>query len=152
MSMGLRDLCIALFGVSLGVGGTVGVTTVKQKAVARQEAAAPAKPRAVSRNHRAPEKVAAPACPIAPQRILDCPAPAPSLGNGTEGFDLVQLTPQAPPGGPSNPFTPWPGGGGGGVIISPPPGVPAPKAWVMMIAGWGLVGLSLRRRPTAHSE
>ena len=38
------------------------------------------------------------------------------------------------------------GGGGGGVEINLAPAVPEPATWLMMIAGFGVLGFALRRR------
>ena len=47
---------------------------------------------------------------------------------------------------------PGSGGGGFGPAVRPDPvpivpGVPQPDTWVMLVAGFGFLGLALRRRP-----
>ena len=114
--------------------------------------------------HRA---VAAPAREIPRVVTPACPSMAAPLGGGfaalgpMQGVDIPALgTPmQTPPsgiyfpGGGGIPY--YPGGGGGGYTPVDPvpgpgpdpiPGVPAPANWAMMLTGFGLVGVSLRRR------
>ena len=45
------------------------------------------------------------------------------------------------------------GGGGDQWVVIPPdvPGVPAPDTWVMLVAGFGFIGLACRRRRPSHS-
>jgi hypothetical protein len=104
------------------------------------------KPAAQKVVKRVPARVAqAPApAPAKPSNILDCPTQAPVLNPQVVGFDappnFVTWPGGAyfPPGGPG-------GGGGGGI-----PAIPEPDQWVMLVLGFGFVGLSLRRRK-AHA-
>jgi hypothetical protein len=140
--MTLKEMCALLLAGGMGIGGTVAV----------QQAKAPGKP-AASRPAQAAAKPARPR-PAAPRAAIeDCP--------------LVVVPRLSPlPEMAANPMTPFagslpapaalpspPGGGGGGNPLPPdllPPGaapIPEPAAWAMLVSGFGLVGLALRRRP-----
>lgn len=144
--MGTKEICAILLAGSMGAGSVVAVQkvkTVSAKAAAKpkggQSARAP-RPRAIERTTPGP---AAP-------RILDCPVGSPFSAEPNP-FVLPDLM---PPGFGGNivgaPFAPvvW-GGGGLAPVTPPPPMIAEPGAWAMMIAGFGFVGLSLRRRTAA---
>lgn len=57
-------------------------------------------------------------------------------------YDLVRIT--APPGGLDHGTGTW-------TLVSGDPGVPETASWTMMIAGFGMVGASLRRRRAAFA-
>lgn len=133
--MGLREFCALLLAGGMGAGSVVGVQEVRRTvAPSKVVTAKPAPPRA--RPTRPP---------AAGPRILDCPAVSPL----PPGFAV----PPALPAGPIDWFAPPPTPGGaaaGGISLpTPPPAapVPEPARWAMLIAGFGLLGLALRRRP-----
>lgn len=156
--VGLKEICALLAAGSMGAGGVVAVQQVKPSGIHR------AKPRPAPRAIRASAPKPRPAA-----RLDDCPVIASSLGNGFTA-DLAPIAPfdQTPmailtspgglasiPGSGGGIFVP-PGGGGsggselpGGGGISPvPPAVPEPAAWAMMVSGFGLIGLAMRRTRT----
>jgi hypothetical protein len=94
--------------------------------------------------------------PASPPRILDCPTPAPSLGPGEWAPPPSPALPPVAGEAPRLPLPPFgqPGGGGGTAASPPsfPPAVPEPGTWAMMLAGFGLVGLSLRSRREPHDN
>jgi hypothetical protein len=136
--LGTKEICALLLAGSMGAGSVV---TVQQVRAPASEARA-SKPNAAQVVRRSP----APAAPA----LQECPAiAAPVLAPIiTLPQDMaVGLDPLAGPaiGGP-------PGAGvtrGTSLVPdpSPVPGVPAPATWVMLIAGFGFVGLALRRQP-----
>lgn len=143
--IGLRDLCVALIGGGLISGTAVVVADAAQSVSARQIQTRPVVHRkAPPRNTQRP----------APAPIIDCPIVLPSPGIGP--FSDVPLPPMA---GGDHPFPiPVPGAppilpgiwDGGGVFppVAPPPtlsAVPEAPVWIMTIAGFGLIGLSVRR-------
>lgn len=142
--IGMKDFCVALLGIGLGVGGTQ--VAERSKPQKRQQASAPAQAQpggvlpSVTRHARpgggdlvifwAPG--AAPFCPPSVATIPQVSAPG---GWGS--------APSAPGAGV------W--AGGGGVTRPSPGGVPEIDTWAMLVAGFGLVGLSMRRRTRANS-
>ncbi len=136
-----KTICTLLLGAGLGAGGvtvTHKVTDAPKRVSAKVQGKRVAKTAPASGAHRA--------VPASPS-ILDCPAPAPSLGPGVWASvpalaDPPRLSAEGPPS--------WPGGGGGILPPSPPtpspPAVPEPGAWAMLVAGFGLVAVSLRRK------
>ena len=152
-----KTICTLLLGgAALGVGGTV---AVQKHSSPKREVGRPAevkgKPgvRPLSgANGARPGQPRQP--PASPPRILDCPAPSPSLGPGAWA-PPVASAPSLPPADamPWRPLPPFGPPGGGGGIAPPPPGfppaVPEPGTWATLLAGFGLVGLSLRRKAKA---
>jgi hypothetical protein len=154
--VGAKEVCALLLAGGMGAGSVVAVQQVKSP-VAKHRSAKPVKHKAAS-----PQRAA-------PSSIGDCPSYATTLG-GVPG-PLAPLAVLEPgqiglpvPGGPDvggapidGAFVLPPGGGGGGGLTFPPAppipvtpgGVPQPAAWAMMVTGFGLVGLSLRRTPPA---
>lgn len=154
-----KTICALLLGVGIGAGGAV---VVQKSNAPKREVGNPAKasgkPGGLTTSRARvgrPENRASPACPIMP-RILDCPSPAPSLGPGIWETPSVSPLPPSNPGDTAARPPLWPGGGG--VVTAPPPifppapGIPEPAQWAMTIAGLGLVGLSLRRRPRSRKD
>jgi hypothetical protein len=155
--VGVKELCALLLAGGVGAGSVVAVDHAKAP-VAR------AKPKSKPKVAHG----ARPAMASARPALGDCPSLAAPLGAG-----LVELSPVAEPASP--PVTALldqgggPGGrtsddgglqlppviGGGGAAPpafpggpNPPgtaPGVPQPAAWAMMLTGFGLVGMALRR-------
>lgn len=132
--MTLRDFCVALLAGSMGVGGTVAV----QKARPVVQKKAPAKPSKVVKTTPAAPRAPAVATP---SPMLDCPMP--SAGD-VPMVDLPTLGMSTGPTTYSNGV--WVHDGGGGVWGGPGAAVPEPTGWAMLVAGFGFVGLSLRRR------
>lgn len=157
--VGVKEICALLLAGSMGAGSVVAVQQAKSP-LAKQRAAKPAR-----------HKVSAPARP-APSPLNDCPSFAATLGGSPgplaplavmETAELGLLTPMTdlgvPPQGGGGFILPPGGGGGGGTAFPPAPpvpvptgGVPQPAAWAMMVSGFGLVGLSLRRSPAPASR
>lgn len=150
--IGMKEICGLLLAGSMGAGSVVAVQKVKPVlSRPKPKPVAPKAHKTASRN-------------ITHQQILDCPV------------TVVALSPLAPELGAIPPLnTPpdtshvagWPGGGGifipppigggggGGGGISKPdvnpnppaPPIPEPASWAMMVTGFGLVGLALRKGP-----
>ena len=169
--IGTREICALLLAGGMGAGSVVGVQQVKpaltkaskpavhkpaRQAVARRAVARPA-PQMVAND--CPTITA----PLGPG-IADLAPMQSSTPMGGAGPEMAGGGPFFPGGGEYWPG--WnPGGGGGGGAggggLPPGPGggdgggsvpgggpvatVPQPASWVMMIAGFGLVGLALRR-------
>lgn len=134
----IREFCIALLGGAVGVTGTVGTThVVKPK-------------KAVVKHVKKPARQAPPPAPVIP----DCPTPSISmgamsvpggayqLGEISDGLGIIRQSFA----GPILDYFVVPGPGE--VPLGPPPGatVPEPATWAMLIAGFGMIGLSARRR------
>lgn len=141
--MGLREICGLLLAGGVGAGSVVAVQQAAPavKRTAHKPVARPKAPKPVLRTATAS---AAP-----PAGMIDC-APAMPLGAlGMEsgpGFSAI---------GGKTPFSGGgyggggPGGGdgglGGGPTPVPAPGVPEPASWGLMVSGFGLIGLAVRR-------
>jgi hypothetical protein len=88
-----------------------------------------------------------PAPSASPVSIPDCPIPGVPAPDGSLEYRLEPMWSE-----------PWPQGSfataqppiGGGFLPPIAPRVPEPGAWVMLIAGFGFVGLSLRKRKDAQ--
>ena len=157
--IGTKELCALLLGGA--VGGT-GVAVVKDSprpsvAKAKQLGAGSLSGLNGARSGQPRQPPAAPHRPA----ILDCPTPGPvpfgalpSLAGPLAELPAIGSDAQAfvPPSAWAPPAA-GPGGGGGGLPPVPPPpsppAVPEPGQWAMLIAGWGFVGLSFRRRKPA---
>ncbi len=143
----MREFCALLLAGGIGAGSTLAVQQAKP-GVSRPKAA---------KVHKSADRG------IKRSEISDCPSPMPAAQ-----FAAVDLPVQ-----PTDPIVPMEqtglahsvvqdgglrlpalgGGGGGGGVGSgpslfpapPAPGVPAPDIWVMLVAGFGFVGMALRR-------
>lgn len=147
--VGMKEFCALL--LAGGMGATSVVAVQKAKPAVAKTRPAPQKPKvqkAVQQSSRATQ-------------IEECPSIV-ALGPGIDSLPPLQsaesIFGQALPGGGGGPGGGGsrgfggPGGGfGPGVGPSPIPivaGVPQPDSWVMLVAGFGFLGLALRRRPT----
>ena len=133
----LREFCIALLAGTIGAGGTVAVHKAKP-AVARK--ATPAKPRPAPQKVQKAVQTAREAI-----RITECPTmPVPSLGP----FQVQPL--QQEPLLVAQGFAQAPIAGGGPTVrpgpLPPAPPIPDAPTWVQLVAGFGLIGLAVRRR------
>jgi hypothetical protein len=145
--VGMKEFCALL--LAGGMGATSVVAVQKAKPAVAKTRPAPAKPKvqkAVQQSAQA-------------SQITECPSIAP-LGPGVDSLAPL-LTAQSifsqpllgGNGGGGGGGGGLPGGGGGfGPDINPAPipivpGVPQPDSWVMLVAGFGFLGLALRRRP-----
>ncbi len=147
--VGLKDFCVMLLAGGIGAGSVVAVQEVKPR-VTKARAAPAAKPAAVRPAAQPSGGGAA---------IDDCPVFAPLPGSVLADLGMAPNQ-QIDPGGAFQ-IAPGPGavvipgfgsggsggsggggGGGGGTSV-----VPEPAAWAMMVSGFGLVGLALRREP-----
>lgn len=150
--IGLRDLCVALLAGGISAGGAV----VAMKPPAKPKAVVSRPPPAKTVAYRKPP-VRERQTPV-PPAILDCPLPASSaLSAGPLNETMLP-----PPFGGASPFpapgVPYPAGpwGGGGVILPAPPpdvsAIPEPAGWVMMLGGFGLMGVALRRSKKGQTD
>ncbi len=141
-----KTICALLLGGAIGVGGTVAVPKVK-KVSARQEVAKPKGERALAASR---PRVVRPE-PAQPAPILDCPLIGSPFAAEPNPIALPMIPP--PPLGSGTFDGPIPNVWGGGSALLPPPNfpgaVPEPDAWALWIGGFGLVGLSFRRRRVA---
>ncbi len=138
MALTTAKICALLLGGA--VAGSYGTVAV-QKAKA-PVAKVKGKPRASPASR--PRVVRPEPAPLAASPILDCPLPAPSFDANLD----YRLEPTW-----SAPFpvaTPTGGGVWWGSPTPPTSTVPAPDVWVMLVAGFGLVGASLRKKGTEH--
>ncbi len=146
--IGMKEICALLLAGGMGAGSVVAVQQAKPAISKPKKANAPKAHKTASRN-------------ITRTEIKDCPTIAAPMGAGIA--ELVPLpsfetyapgTSPAPsevalvPGGGI--VLPGSGGGGGstgpGVLPpGPPAGVPQPASWAMMVTGFGLVGLAMRK-------
>lgn len=148
--IGVKELCALLAAGGMGASGVVAVQQVKPVV------------------HRAKPKpaphVSRTAAPRPAAKLSDCPITASSLGGGALA-DLAPIAPfeQSPMASLSSPGMVGVGAGGGGLNLPPSmggggsggsefpkpgefaPGVPEPAAWAMMVSGFGLVGVAMRR-------
>lgn len=144
-----KEFCMLLLAGGIGAGSVVGVqqaTPVVQKAVAKKAPVAKSfKPASVA---------------PAQAQINDCPSLiSPVGGSLADLMPMASLESRLPDAigygaGPATGFGPMlPGGGGGGggggesgtAILPPVPSVPEPGSWAMMLGGFGLIGLALRK-------
>ena len=145
--IGLKDICAYLLAAGLGAGGVVMVQQVSPPAqVAKGERVARTAARSAAHRAVPAPSICIEAMPLtAPQLAL---VPLPEFGGAAtpwapaEGPGGVALP--VPP-GPTFPPPVWPPIGQ--PPIAPlPPAVPDAPAWALLVAGFGLVGVSLRRR------
>jgi PEP-CTERM motif len=153
--IGVKEICALLAAGGMGASGVVAVQQVK-----------PA--RAVHAKAKPAPQVRKASAPRAQPRLSDCPVATASLGGGSIA-NLAPITPfeQTPmasisapqsilaggPGGTFAPAPPFNGGSGGNTIPGGgfTPGVPEPAAWAMMVSGFGLVGVAMRRSGSQDS-
>jgi hypothetical protein len=149
--MGLKEFCTLLLAGGLGAGSVVGVQAVKAPSVREARVAKP-KPR--------PRPAAARPKP----KLPDCPVVVPPLGTGLFP-DLAEAGPIGRPmAAPLPRLGELPGVGAPRPALPPisvptnvqplpaPPvtgAVPDAATWAMMVAGFGLIGMALRRRERA---
>jgi hypothetical protein len=147
--VGVKEICALLLAGGMGAGSVVAVQQAKPAISKPKKATAPKAHKTASRN-------------VTRSEIRDCPAMAAPLGAGIAelaplpSFESIVpgMTPSTPqvaviPGG----IDILPGGGGGGSgpsilppgPVGPPAGVPQPASWAMMVTGFGLVGLAMRK-------
>lgn len=140
--LGTRELCALLLAGGMGATSVVAVQKTKP-AVAK----ASAKPKGERVRTASRPRVARPE-PAAPAPILDCPLVGSPFSAEPNPLALPALPPVDLGGGTwAQPPGVW---GGGSALPSPPtslPVVPEPGRWAMLLSGFGLVGLSLRRCP-----
>lgn len=149
--IGMKQFCALILAGGMGAGSVVTVQHTKPSI--SKARAAPAKPKvqkAVQRN-------------VQTAQLTECPTIAP-LGPGIGDLAPLQTAQPAfgvPLAGGGGGFAGGGGGSGGGLggggggfgpevqpgPIPIMPGVPQPDTWVMLVAGFGFMGLALRRRP-----
>lgn len=140
----LKDICMIIAGLGTG---TVAVKQTTEVRKLRTEVTA-------LKKRPAPKKVVkaapAPAAPAKPS-IMECPfKAAPSLGQQpvptitSEAEQFVVAGAMVPVGGTT--FV------GGSRPVSPPGAVPEPAAWLLMITGFGSIGLVARRKRAAGAQ
>ncbi|MFQ3666115.1 MAG: PEPxxWA-CTERM sorting domain-containing protein [Sphingomonadaceae bacterium] len=143
--VGLKEVCALILAGGVGAGSVVAVQQMNPP------------PRAAKKAKPKPRPAAQAAAPRA--KIEDCPTPVPG---GALVPEFPVLMPPgsgqpvglgAPGGGIGGPFQSAPGLVAGPIgrtpdLPAPPPTgvVPEPAAWLMMVSGFGLIGLALRRR------
>ena len=138
----IREFCIALLGGAVGVTGTVGTTHVIKP-----------KKAAVRHVKKVPKPAPAPrAAPVIP----DCPVPSISLGamsvpggsyqlgDISEGLGFAPSAYSYPV--PIDDFFVVPGPGENPPDLPPGATVPEVGTWATMIIGFGIIGLSARRK------
>jgi hypothetical protein len=145
--IGMKQFCALLLAGGMGAGSVVTVQQAKPVAGKVRAQPKPAKVhKAVQQARQASEG-------------RDCP----TIASLDQGFDVASPLP-----GPDTLFGPalsggaiassggGGGGGGSGGSFGPGirpgpvpvvPGVPQPDSWIMLVAGFGFLGLALRRRP-----
>ena len=149
--VGMKEFCALL--LAGGMGATSVVAVHKAKPAISKARAAPQKPKVQKAVQRAVEAAS----------LQECPTIAP-LGPGLESLVPLQTAensfgrpiPGGGGGGGGMPGGGFGGGGGGGpgpgnqpAPFPLAPGIPQPDTWVMLVAGFGFMGLALRRRPLA---
>lgn len=141
--VGLKNICALLLAGGIGAGSVV---TVQQVPIVKKaRASAPKVHKAANRQ-------------VVNRQEMDCPSISPLGQNPELALSYPQSLSMLPVGGLANipgtgatPFNPpggggFPGGGGGG-FTPPVSGVPSPDTWVLLLSGFGFVGLALRRGP-----
>lgn len=153
--IGMKQFCALILAGGMGAGSVV--TVQQAKPMVSKSRAAPAKPKVQKAVQRA----------VQTAQLRECPTIAP-LGPGIGDLAPIQSAESAF--GRSLAGGGFAGGGGGGLggggfggggfgpadrpdPMPVAPGVPQPDTWVMLVAGFGFMGLALRRRggkqPTA---
>ncbi|MGL6042286.1 MAG: PEP-CTERM sorting domain-containing protein [Sandaracinobacteroides sp.] len=149
--VGMKEICAML--LAGGIGATSVVTVQKARAPTTKAKPKPTNPkpqRIVSNAMPAPVRAATP---------VDCTVPVVALSAGTTDLMALpfdNLVPMDTLGGGAGA-----GGGDGGGSFGPsirpgptpvPPGIPQPDSWIMMVAGFGFIGLALRRSASARRK
>lgn len=143
--IGTKEICALLLAGSMGAGSVVAVQ--KAKPAISKPRPAPSKPKVQKATQSQ----------VHTSQITECPTVAPV---GTAELSPFSATPtpaepmggfaslSGPSAGPGGGITGGRGGSGPSVVPdpSPTPGVPQPDTWVMLVAGFGFMGLALRRR------
>jgi hypothetical protein len=138
--VGMKEFCALLLAGGMGAGSVVAVQQVKPSISKR----APAKPKVQKTVQRAAQTT----------QISECPTVAP-IGPGMGDFVPLQtadsIFSQPLPGQGGGFGSGGSGGGGFGPSVRPDPvpvvpAIPQPDTWVMLVAGFGFLGLALRRR------
>jgi hypothetical protein len=153
--VGVKEICALLLAGSMGAGSVVAVNQVKApQTKSRAKAAKPKFVRPASQTAMRPAAVDCPtiAAPVATGIMALAPVPEGETTRLTGLVAPADLAGVQPGGGLSLP--PLLGGGSTAPAVpgAPPAvgaevaGVPQPAAWAMMVSGFGLVGLALRRR------
>jgi hypothetical protein len=148
--LGTKEICALLLAGGLGAGSVVTVQQVRAPATDARAAKPRPKPAQVA--HRAtpaPSGAALKECPAVGAPVLaPILTPPQDMPMGLQSLGSLPVAGAFGGGGGSV------GSGGGGTgntsLVpdpSPVPGVPDPATWVMLIAGFGFVGLALRRQP-----
>lgn len=163
--VGLKEICAMLVAGSMGAGSVVAVQQAKPpqaKVKAKPAKAKPARPAPRPVRHAPPLDCPtvsslggglAELVPIAP--MVSAPTASLSLsgqlaGVGGGGGGGGMLLPPLVGGGGGSSSAAFPGLPAGPDLAAPDfavPGVPQPATWAMMVSGFGLIGLALRRRP-----
>lgn len=149
--VGMKEMCALLLAGGMGAGSVVAVQQAKPAISKPKKAGAPKAHKTASRN-------------ITRTQITDCPTLAAPLGGAIADLAPLPSFETYAPGSapPSSEVSYAPGagidipgliggGGGGGdsgpsiLPPSPPSGVPQPASWAMMVTGFGLVGLAMRK-------
>lgn len=148
--VGMKEFCALL--LAGGMGATSVVAVQKAKPAVAKTRAAPAKPKVQKAVQQSTQTT----------QITECPSISP-LGPGIDSLAPLQtadsIFSQPLPGGAGSGGGGF-GGGGFGPDVQPGPvpipmvpGIPQPDTWVMLVAGFGFLGLALRRRPqTARAD
>lgn len=146
----VKEICALLLAGSMGAGSVVAVQQARP-AVKRVKAAKPVPKPRLAQATRPAHTSALADCPTVaalsggvPQLSAIPPFETSGMGAFTGGGASASAS--LPGGGLGIP--PVLGGGSGGGQILPPgpaPAVPEPAAWAMMVSGFGLIGLAMRR-------
>ena len=145
--IGTKEICALLLAGSMGAGSVVAVQKAKP-AVSRQRPAT--KPKVQKATQSQVQTASITEGPtVGP---VGSPDLSPIIAmETTEPLTGFRQTAAAPFGGGGGSGGGIGGGGGKGPSIlpdpSPTPGIPQPDTWVMLVAGFGFMGLALRRRP-----
>ena len=143
--IGTKEICALLLAGSMGAGSVVAVQKAKP-AVSRQRPATKPKVQKATQSQ------------VQTASITECPTVGP-VGSPDLSPIIAMETTEPLTGFRQTAAAPFGGGGGSGGGIgggkgpsilpdpSPTPGIPQPDTWVMLVAGFGFMGLALRRRP-----
>lgn len=140
--IGTKEICALLLAGGMGAGSVVAVQKAKP-AISKPRPAA-SKPKVQKAVQTQTQTASITECPtVGPVGSADL---SPMIAmETTEPLTGFRETATGPLGGGG--IGGGGGGGGGGLPDpSPTPGVPQPDTWVMLVAGFGFMGLALRRR------
>jgi hypothetical protein len=144
--IGTKEICALLLAGGMGAGSVVAVQ--KAKPVISKPRPAASKPKVQKAIQTRTETASITECPtVGPVGSAEL-SPIIAMET-TEPLTGFRETAAAPFGGGGIGGGSGGGGGGGGGGLpdpSPLPGVPQPDTWVMLVAGFGFMGLALRRR------